>query len=833
MKKLISFLTVVCCLAGSIMPLGAEASQTAETESVPRIVFENEPVESDDLIVTKTVVSAVPGEAVPETEADSKFYFTLLLNGKAAASRKYHVYEYQGEGDARALVEVDEEGQPLALLQETPFKTDSFGRFYLKAGQRAVFKSEDVRELRVGTKYTVTEEEKEGYRQSIPQAGQSATGELTGMAATADFTNEYQPGGTGTEAVLEVKKTVPVAGSGTGYQIPGDPDFTFLLKLDNRPYEGTYELWDTTTNTEIIGEHQTENGIFTLKGNQKAIFTGEDANGNALRTNMQYEVRELDLPDDWRVVGKTGITASTVEVPGHETAALQSGATKAWNSLEFINAAASFAVSKKLEEGYTNDPDAVFTFELKKADGTLWSGVKYYLYNTRDKELIEPEGQAEGTEADQGAAEERVLYHTTTQEGRFTLKFGQTAVFVGIPEGEHYSVKEVAPEPEETPGESGETTEIVSPISVSRTYGQSYPLDSEGRPMSYPYETVQNPIRELQFRNKPADGLSVTKKVVKEQGEAPLDEDVEFHFVLYKVEGEKLTPQSNASYTVGKAEKLTLKDGSFTLRADETASFTRLAAGTYKIVEDVTSTPGYSVVPEEDREGNAQKTQEQTGTLEEGKSLHFIFKNYFTPDKLDLRIVKVNDKGETLSGAQFQLFRDEAETVPVEYAEPDDQSGGGTDTGDTEVGEPTKPVVPIEPDGDENKWTATTDSDGIVTFEELQEATYYLKEVTAPGGYLVLPGQIKIKVERDSDGKLTAIVDDGKYNTEVVGSIQVIDKEDRVEITIINSKLYELPNAGGRGIYWYMIGGVLLMMAASLILYRNKFRSGGGVRLRK
>lgn len=831
MKKLISFLTAVCCLAGSVVPFRSEASETTESESVPRIVFENEPVESDDLIVTKTVVSAIPGEAVPETEADTKFYFTLLLNGKAAANKKYHVYEYRGEGNDRVLVEVDEEGEPLAPLQVTPFQTDSFGRFYLKAGQRAEFRSADVRELRVGTRYTVTEEETEGYRQSVPAAGASAAGELSGMAAFADFTNEYQPNGTGTEAVLEVKKTVPAAGGGAGYLIPGDPEFTFLLKLDNRPYEGSYELWDMSTGTEIIGDHRTEDGIFTLKGNQKAVFTGQDANGNAIRTNMQYEVRELDLPEDWRVVGKTGITASMAEVPGHETAAIQTGATKEWTSLEFTNAAASFAVSKKLEEGYGNDPEAEFTFELKKSDGALWSDVKYYIYNTRDKELIPPEQKGEiGENApDQTLFGEAVLYHMTTSEGRFTLKFGQTAVFVGIPEGESYSVKEVAREPEE---DSEEIQEPLSPIIGSRTYAQSYPLDSEGRPVSYSLETVTNPIRELQFRNKPMDGLSVTKNIVKEEGEAPLDEDVEFHFVLYRVDGEKLTPQANASYTVGKAEKLTLKDGSFTLKADETANFTRLAAGTYKVVEDVTDTPGYSVVPEEDREGNERKTQEQTGTLTEGGSLHFLFNNYFTPHKLDLRIVKVNDKGEKLSGAQFMLFRDEAGTVAVEYGGEKGQDGTETEvpgSHGTDAGE----AGSVIPGTDEKEWIATTNSDGIVTFEGLQEATYYLKEVTSPSGYLILPDPIKIQVKRDSDGNMTAIVDDGKYNTEVVGSIQVIDKEDRVEITIINSKLYELPNAGGMGIYWYTIGGMLLMMAAALILYRTKFRSGGDVGLRK
>ena len=46
------------------------------------------------------------------------------------------------------------------------------------------------------------------------------------------------------------------------------------------------------------------------------------------------------------------------------------------------------------------------------------------------------------------------------------------------------------------------------------------------------------------------------------------------------------------------------------------------------------------------------------------------------------------------------------------------------------------------------------------------------------------------------------------------------NREDPFLIT--NHKTYELPNAGGRGIYWYSIGGTLLMLAGALILYRNK-----------
>ena len=42
------------------------------------------------------------------------------------------------------------------------------------------------------------------------------------------------------------------------------------------------------------------------------------------------------------------------------------------------------------------------------------------------------------------------------------------------------------------------------------------------------------------------------------------------------------------------------------------------------------------------------------------------------------------------------------------------------------------------------------------------------------------------------------------------------------EYAFLDEVLYELPSTGGFGIYWYMFSGILLMLAAALITYRNK-----------
>ena len=50
------------------------------------------------------------------------------------------------------------------------------------------------------------------------------------------------------------------------------------------------------------------------------------------------------------------------------------------------------------------------------------------------------------------------------------------------------------------------------------------------------------------------------------------------------------------------------------------------------------------------------------------------------------------------------------------------------------------------------------------------------------------------------------------------------ESDDVYVITVTNDMLYDLPKTGGIGIFWYTIGGMLLMMAAALVLYKRKCR---------
>lgn len=99
-------------------------------------------------------------------------------------------------------------------------------------------------------------------------------------------------------------------------------------------------------------------------------------------------------------------------------------------------------------------------------------------------------------------------------------------------------------------------------------------------------------------------------------------------------------------------------------------------------------------------------------------------------------------------------------------------------------------------DGSDNTYTVETDNEGFAIFNNLEKGKYKLVEIQAPDGYS-LPKE------------------------EII--IDITDNDYEIIKTVKNYMLYELPQSGGVGIYVPMIGGVFLMMAAALILFKNKY----------
>lgn len=104
-----------------------------------------------------------------------------------------------------------------------------------------------------------------------------------------------------------------------------------------------------------------------------------------------------------------------------------------------------------------------------------------------------------------------------------------------------------------------------------------------------------------------------------------------------------------------------------------------------------------------------------------------------------------------------------------------------------------------------------TDSNGRATVNGLVPGKYVLKETKAPEGYSLSANVWQVLV-RDNQ------------SVEVTLNGVPVEKSDDGAFVIENIKLYSLPSTGGSGIYWYMIGGMVLMSTAAWILYKNKCR---------
>lgn len=112
-------------------------------------------------------------------------------------------------------------------------------------------------------------------------------------------------------------------------------------------------------------------------------------------------------------------------------------------------------------------------------------------------------------------------------------------------------------------------------------------------------------------------------------------------------------------------------------------------------------------------------------------------------------------------------------------------------------------------------WKAADGSE--VPSHLLPAGSYELWETKAPSGY-ALSGEIW----------LVQISEEGEVSIAVKGG-ETVDSSGDGSFTFKDEVLYTLPSTGGRGIYWYLIGGTLLMLAAVLISYRNKRNNEGEV----
>lgn len=122
-----------------------------------------------------------------------------------------------------------------------------------------------------------------------------------------------------------------------------------------------------------------------------------------------------------------------------------------------------------------------------------------------------------------------------------------------------------------------------------------------------------------------------------------------------------------------------------------------------------------------------------------------------------------------------------------------------------------------------NWYTSYTDETTNVPLTgKMNPGTYTLTETKAPAGYARSNEIWTVEIKRN--GSLKMITSSSGKTLSTLTQTSADGKKTITLYQFKNTPVYDLPSAGGNGIYLYMIGGALLMFAAAWILYKNKCR---------
>ena len=126
------------------------------------------------------------------------------------------------------------------------------------------------------------------------------------------------------------------------------------------------------------------------------------------------------------------------------------------------------------------------------------------------------------------------------------------------------------------------------------------------------------------------------------------------------------------------------------------------------------------------------------------------------------------------------------------------------------------------PGGDSN--TVTTDADGKIYIRGLKPGTYKLTETKTNAGYVRLKNPVEIVITPSTDVNKAA---EGVVSATVGGKEVTMTADNGsdtaiVPLTVVNSKGFDLPATGGRGIALFTIAGIAIVAAAGSLLFMRK-----------
>lgn len=105
---------------------------------------------------------------------------------------------------------------------------------------------------------------------------------------------------------------------------------------------------------------------------------------------------------------------------------------------------------------------------------------------------------------------------------------------------------------------------------------------------------------------------------------------------------------------------------------------------------------------------------------------------------------------------------------------------------------------------------------GKISMRGLESGTYYLEELQTVSGYHLLKEAVKVDLTA-ATGTNAYVADEKNTGTIYTGSVK-IDADGIVSMTINNTKGFEFPPTGGKGIWLFVLGGIMII-AAGIIYF--------------
>lgn len=173
------------------------------------------------------------------------------------------------------------------------------------------------------------------------------------------------------------------------------------------------------------------------------------------------------------------------------------------------------------------------------------------------------------------------------------------------------------------------------------------------------------------------------------------------------------------------------------------------------------------------------------------RTLQIIAKDTLLPQTFNLNIKKIDDNGNPLLGAKFNLYKESDIKNPLKF-----------------INQKSTNIYDLNNFGIEN--LNPIGKDASLSINKLPYGNYILKEVKSPNGYL-LSDNIYITI--DPKESFYTIGKDG-----VKVNLTKDSKTNSYTISVVNKHQIILPETGGNGTYnFYLIGSVLLLISIMLI----------------